>query len=49
MLELGESSLVPMGLHRFLSFTSLVSLLGVDFHIFDSLDSNGFVYVPIFY
>ena len=36
MLELGESSLVPMGSYRFPSFTSLVSLLGADFHLFAS-------------
>ena len=36
MLELWESSLVPMGSHRFLSFTSMVSLLGANFHIFAS-------------
>ena len=36
MLELGKSSLVLIGSHRFPSFTSLVSLLGVDFHLFAS-------------
>ena len=36
MLELGKSSLVPMGSHRFPSFTSLVSLLRADFHLFAS-------------
>ena len=34
MVELGESSLGPKGLHRFSFFTSFALRLGADFHLF---------------